>query len=201
MAAPSRRARLSGVSRKSSSALTPRLGEAILAVVPRLRAFAISLTGNADTADDLVQETLLRAITHIDSFEPGTNLSAWLATILRNAFRSQYRKRHREVEDADGKYAESLRSQPEQQSWLELRELRAALARLPSDQRDALVCVGAAGYSYEEAAVICGCAVGTVKSRVNRARGRLAELLSIGCTEDFGLDGVTRAALGEATAP
>ena len=88
--------------------------KAVLGAVPSLRAFAISLCGNVDRADDLVQETLLRALANIDSFKPGTNMSAWLFTILRNHFRSEYRKRRREVEDADGHYAETLKSQPEQ---------------------------------------------------------------------------------------
>jgi RNA polymerase sigma-70 factor, ECF subfamily len=175
--------------------LDPSMREAVLAAVPSLRAFAISLSGNVDRADDLVQETLLRALVNIDSFEPGTNLSAWLFTILRNLFRSEYRKRRREVEDGDGTYAESLKSQPEQEARVEFREFRAALAKLPSDQREALILVGASGFSYEEAAGICGCAVGTIKSRVNRARTRLAELMSIESLDDFGPDRATRAVL------
>jgi RNA polymerase sigma-70 factor (ECF subfamily) len=173
--------------------LNPSLREAMLAAVPSLRAFAISLSGNIDRADDLVQETLLRAIANIDSFQPGTNMSAWMFTILRNLFRSEYRKRRREVEDTDGSYAESLKSHPEQNSRLEFQEFRTALAKLPPDQREALILVGASGFSYEEAAAICECAVGTIKSRVNRARTRLADLLSIESAEDFGPDQSTRA--------
>lgn len=169
--------------------------DAILSAIPNLRAFAISLSGNVDRADDLVQETVLRALANIDSFQPGTNMSAWLFTILRNLFRSEYRKRRREVEDASGMYAESMKSQPEQGSRLEFEELRAALAQLPDDQREAVILVGASGFSYEEAAAICGCAVGTIKSRVNRARNRLAELMSIDSLEDFGPDQETRAVL------
>jgi RNA polymerase sigma-70 factor, ECF subfamily len=175
--------------------LDPSIRDAVLAAVPSLRAFAISLSGNVDRADDLVQETLLRALVNIDSFEPGTNLSAWLFTILRNLFRSEYRKRRREVEDGDGTYAESLKSQPEQEARVEFREFRTALAKLPPDQREALILVGASGFSYEEAAGICGCAVGTIKSRVNRARTRLAELMSIESLDDFGPDRATRAVL------
>ena len=175
--------------------LTPSLKEAMLAAVPSLRAFAISLSGNIDRADDLVQETLLRAIANIDSFQPGTNMSAWMFTILRNLFRSEYRKRRREVEDTDGSYAESLKSHPEQASRLEFQEFRTALAKLPPDQREALILVGASGFSYEEAAHICGCAVGTIKSRVNRARTLLADLLSIEGSEDFGPDQSTRATM------
>ena len=167
----------------------------MLAAVPSLRAFAMSLCGNVDRADDLVQETLLRALTNINSFEPGTNMSAWLFTILRNLFRSEYRKRRREVEDADGRFSASLKSQPEQPSHMEFEEFRAALGQLPPDQREALILVGASGFSYEEAAQICGCAVGTIKSRVNRARTRLAELLAIDSVDDFGPDRATRAVL------
>jgi len=149
--------------------LDPAIRDQVLATVPSLRAFAISLCGNIDRADDLVQETLLRALAHIDSFEPGTNMPAWLFTILRNLFRSEYRKRRREVEDAEGRYAETLKSHPEQTGRVEFEEFRAALAKLPADQREALILVGASGFSYDDAAAICGCAVGTIKSRVNRA--------------------------------
>jgi RNA polymerase sigma-70 factor (ECF subfamily) len=169
--------------------------EVMLAAVPSLRAFAISLCGNVDRADDLVQEALLRAWANLASFEPGTNMSAWLFTILRNLFRSEYRKRRREVEDADGRYAETLKSHPEQTGRVEFSEFRAALGKLPSDQREALILVGASGFSYEDAAAICGCAVGTIKSRVNRARTRLADLLAIDSVDDFGPDRATRAVL------
>jgi len=169
--------------------------KAVLGAVPSLRAFAISLCGNVDRADDLVQETLLRALANIDSFQPGTNMSAWLFTILRNHFRSEYRKRRREVEDSDGRYAETLKSQPDQIGHVEFNEFRAALGQLPADQREALILVGASGFSYEEAAHICGCAVGTIKSRVNRARTRLAELMSIEGADDFGPDEQTRAVM------
>jgi RNA polymerase sigma-70 factor (ECF subfamily) len=153
--------------------------EAILATVPSLRAFAVSLSGNLDRADDLVQETLTRALANIDSFRPGTNMAAWLFTILRNQFRSEYRKRRREVEDAEGTHASTLQAPPEQMARVEFGELRAALGKLPDDQREALILVGASGFSYEEAANICGCAVGTIKSRVNRARTHLAQLMAI----------------------
>jgi RNA polymerase sigma-70 factor (ECF subfamily) len=153
------------------------------------------LCGNVDRADDLVQETLLRALANIESFQPGTNMAAWLFTILRNHFRSEYRKRRREVEDAEGRYADTLKSQPEQHGHVEFSEFRTALSQLPADQREALVLVGASGFSYEEAAHICGCAVGTIKSRVNRARTRLAELMAIESADDFGPDQTTRAVL------
>jgi RNA polymerase sigma-70 factor, ECF subfamily len=154
----------------------------MLALVPRLRGFAMSLCGNMDHADDLVQETLLHAMVGIHSFRPGTNLSAWLFTILRNLFRSEFRKRRREVEDVDGSYEASLISAPAQDSRIALLEFRNALARLPADQREALVLVGASGFSYQEAAAICEIPAGTIKSRVHRARLRLSELLDLGVT-------------------
>ena len=119
--------------------LTPSARETMLEAVPNLRAFAISLSRNVDHADDLVQETLLRAIDNIDSFQPGTNMSAWLFTILRNLFRSEYRKRRREVEDPEGAYADTLTSVPEQQGRIEFEELRVALAKLAPDQREAII--------------------------------------------------------------
>src|SRR5438045_9774673 len=119
--------------------LTNELRDDILASVPSLRAFAISLSGNGDRADDLVQETLLRAIANIDSFEPGSNLPAWLFTILRNLFRSDYRKRRREVEDAEGTYAQRLKTQPSQGGHIEVEEFRRALDKLPQDQRAAFI--------------------------------------------------------------
>ncbi|GIK79504.1 MAG: sigma-70 family RNA polymerase sigma factor [Pseudorhodoplanes sp.] len=175
--------------------LDPALRDQILSAVPSLRAFAISLSGNVDRADDLVQETMLRALANIHSFQPGTNMNAWLFTILRNLFRSEYRKRKREVEDTDGTYAEQLKSHPEQLGRIEFEEFRHALAQLPDEQREALILVGASGFSYEEAATICGCAVGTIKSRVNRARNRLARLLAVDNVDEFGPDTATRAVL------
>jgi RNA polymerase sigma-70 factor, ECF subfamily len=172
------------------------LRDQIVASVPNLRGFAISLAGDVDRADDLVQETVLRALANIHSFEPGTNLAAWLFTILRNQFRSQYRKRRREIDDCDGRFAEKLKLLPEQHVRLEFNELRQALARVPTDQREALILVAASGFSYQEAAEICGCAVGTVKSRVHRARLQLAELLSLKSADDFGPDSASLAVVG-----
>ena len=113
------------------------------------------------------------------SFKEGTNLKAWLFTILRNTYFSERRKRRREVEDADGTYAARLATHPAQHGHMDMQDFRSALTQLPDDQREALVLVGAAGFSYEEAAEISSCAVGTIKSRVNRARNRLAGILGL----------------------
>ena len=159
------------------SAPATNLKDDLLAAIPAMRAFAISLSGKPDRADDLVQETLMKAWANLSSFVPGTNLRAWLFTILRNIFYSQYRRRKREVEDADGHMAAGLSTAPEQNGHMDFEDFRVALQKLPPDQREALILVGASGLSYEEAADICHCAVGTVKSRVNRARVKLAEIL------------------------
>src|SRR5215217_21671 len=165
------------------------------AAIPSLRAFAVSLCGNRDYADDLVQDTLVRAWAKMDRFQAGTNLHAWLVTILRNHFCNEYWKRAREVEDADGSCAALLCSIPDQEARLDLEDFQRALMKLSADQREALLLIGAEGFSYEEAAGICGCAVGTVKSRVNRARSRLSELLCLDAEDDLAPDGVVIAAL------
>lgn len=158
----------------------------LMKALPSLRAFAISLSGRAERADDLVQDTLMRAWANADSFQPGTNLNAWLFTILRNLFHSEYRKRRREVQDEDGVYASRLSVQASQDAHLDVQDFRLALEMLPPDQREALLLVGASGFSYEEAADICQCAVGTIKSRVNRARSKLSELLAMEGSENPG---------------
>jgi RNA polymerase sigma-70 factor, ECF subfamily len=157
----------------------------LLAVTRNLRAFALTLLGDSERADDLVQETLLRALEKWDRFEPGTNLQAWAFTLMRNLFYSDYRQRRREVEDVDGLFAANVAIPAEQPSRIEFAELRSALMRLPAEQREAVLLVGAEGYSYEEAAVICGTKVGTIKSRVNRARNHLAELLGHAAERDW----------------
>jgi RNA polymerase sigma-70 factor, ECF subfamily len=175
-------------------AASSRVSADLLAVIPNLRAFAVSLCGSLDHADDLVQETLVKAWGRLDSFAEGTNLRAWLFTILRNIYYSEYRKRRREVADPDGAFAANLATAPAQGGHMDLLDFRAALQQLPSDQREALILIGASGLSYEEAAGICGCAIGTMKSRVNRARNRLAEILSISSGGEFSLDESWRAA-------
>ena len=144
-----------------------------------MRAFAMSLTRNSALADDMVQDALVKAWTKIDTFEAGTNMRAWLFTILRNTYYSHHRKARREVADVDGVLSEALAQKPDHDGRLQMRDFNAAFDELNDEQREALVLVGAAGFSYEEAAETCGVAVGTIKSRVNRARARLAELMSI----------------------
>ncbi|WP_425038147.1 RNA polymerase sigma factor [Primorskyibacter sp. S187A] len=144
-----------------------------------MRAFAMSLTRNAALADDMVQDALVKAWTKIDTFERGTNMRAWLFTIVRNTYYSHHRKARREVADVDGVLAETLAQKPDHDGRLQLRDFQVAFAELPDEQREALTLVGAAGFSYEEAADTCGVAVGTIKSRVNRGRARLAELMHI----------------------
>jgi RNA polymerase sigma-70 factor, ECF subfamily len=153
--------------------------DGLIKSIPRLRAFAISLSGRVDRADDLVQETLTKAWAHRSSFLPGSNFQGWLFTILRNDYYSFLRKRKREVEDVDGKIAIMTGVRPEQDGHLDLADMQHALGKLPAEQREALLLVSVSDQSYEEAAVICGVAVGTIKSRVNRARKALAILLGV----------------------
>jgi RNA polymerase sigma-70 factor (ECF subfamily) len=162
----------------------------LIAAIPHLRAFARSFTNDAARADDLVQETLVKAWNSMHSFTPGTNFRAWLFTILRNAYFSQHRKLRREVDDPNDVHVNSLAVRPEQYGHLDMIDFREALGGLPSDQREALLLVGAEGFSYEEAAQICGCAVGTIKSRVNRARTRLTDVLDVSGASDYGTDPV-----------
>jgi RNA polymerase sigma-70 factor (ECF subfamily) len=172
--------------------------DGLIREIPNLRAFAASLSGSMQLADDLVQDTLLKAWGNSDKFEPGTSLRAWLFTILRNTYYSLYRKRGREVQDSEGTYAERMATHGNQESHLDLADFRKALAKLPEEQREVLIMVGATGLSYEEAADICGVAIGTIKSRVNRARTKLAELLSIGSVDDLGPGHTNAAAMQRA---
>ncbi len=156
-----------------------------MASVTSLRAFAFSLTRDAPQAEDLVQETMLRAISKHEQFVADTNLQAWLFTILRNQFFSDRRKSLREVEDGDESYAATMICMPDQEDRIMIHDLEAALHKLPEGQREAILLVGVDGLSYEEAAQVLGCAVGTVKSRVNRARRCLAEMMRL--TDEDGL--------------
>jgi RNA polymerase sigma-70 factor (ECF subfamily) len=173
---------------------TSAFRDGLLAEIPNMRAFALSLTGKADRADDLVQETLMKAWAAHQSFVEGSNMRAWLFTILRNVYFTELRRKRREVEDVEGQHAASIAVAGEQAAHLDMSDFQNALARLPPDQREVLTLVGASGFSYEEAAEICGVAVGTIKSRLNRARARLASLLAIGHVSDIGPDRATLAA-------
>src|SRR3954467_2399707 len=150
------------------------------------------------SATRLVQEAIVRAWANIDHFQPGTSMNAWLFTILRNSFYSQFRKARRQIADPDGSYAARLRTPPEQNGRCDVQDMLRALEKVPVHQREALLLIVAEGLSYEEAAQVCGVAVGTIKSRVNRARERLAKLLALEEAEDLGLDRVTQAALQSA---
>ena len=155
----------------------PDFKNELLGLAPFLRAFARSLTGNPEAADDLAQETLVKAWQSRASFIPGTNLKAWLFTILRNQFYSDRRRAWRQAPwDQDA--AERIPGGSEDQIYsAELSDTVRALRRLSDEQREALILVGAGGFSYEDAAAICKCAVGTVKSRVARARKTLIDIL------------------------
>ncbi len=147
--------------------------------LPALRAFALSLARSPSTADDLVQDTILKAWSKIEQFQSGTNLRAWLFTILRNTYYSARRKTRREVADSDGHHAARLSQKPDHDGRMALADFARAFATLPVEQREVLILVGSNGFSYEEAAATCGCAVGTIKSRANRGRKRLAEILGL----------------------
>jgi RNA polymerase sigma-70 factor (ECF subfamily) len=161
------------------------LRDALVAAIPQLRAFAVSLCHDAHRADDLVQEALVKGWQKRESFEAGTNLKAWLFTILRNTYFSELRKKNHLLVEVNSDLIERLSQHPAQAGHLDLQDFAAALAQLQPPQREALILVGAGGFSYGEAAKICGCAVGTIKSRVNRARHRLAALLQVSAPEEY----------------
>ena len=149
-------------------------------VIPHLRAFGRSLSGNRDLADDLVQETLLKAWAARQRFQAGTNMRAWTFIILRNLFLSQMRRARFKGEWDDLTASKILAAPASQERHVDLGDLQRALLHLPQPQREALILVGAGGFAYEEAAEICGCAVGTIKSRVARGRVALEQLMSGG---------------------
>ena len=149
----------------------------IIRALPALRTFALSLVGDVSRADDLVQETFVKAWANQARFRPGTNFTAWLCTILRNQFYSDLRKTRREVEDVDGTHAGQLTSLADQEDASTLKVVWERLGTLPAAQQQALLLVGAEGHTYEEAATKIGCQVGTVKSRVSRARSSLLDTL------------------------
>ena len=166
----------------------PEFKTQLAQVIPHLRAFGRSLSGSRDLADDLVQETLLKAWAARKRFQAGTNMRAWTFIILRNLFLSQMRRARFRGEWDEHTANRMLAAPASQDRHIELADMQRALLHLPQPQREALILVGAGGFAYEEAAEICGCAVGTIKSRVNRARTRLAEMLKISGDADFGPD-------------
>ena len=158
----------------------PDFKDQLAAVIPHLRAFGRSLSGSRDLADDLVQETLLKAWAARKRFQAGTNMRAWTFIILRNLFLSQMRRARFKGEWDDITAAKILAAPASQDRHIELGDMQRALMHLPQPQREALILVGAGGFAYEEAADICGCAVGTIKSRVARGRVALEALLTGG---------------------
>jgi RNA polymerase sigma factor (sigma-70 family) len=162
------------VNGKAGASYSDVKGE-IVELIPALRAFARSLCRNHADADDLVQETLVRAISRIETFEPGTRLKSWLFTIMRNAFCTRLAKDRRQpLGQVDCTSSRAVQESP--QEWhASLVDLHAALTRLPPHQHEVLVLIGVLGESYEDTAAICGCAVGTVKSRLSRARAALMQ--------------------------
>ncbi|AEI92144.1 RNA polymerase sigma factor [Roseobacter litoralis] len=153
--------------------------EEIVEHIKTLRAFALSLTRNPALADDMVQDTVEKAWTNIDKFQPGTNMRAWLFTILRNTYYSNRRRAKREVADPEGVMVEKLAEKPAHDGRLQMTDFRAAFSQLPDEQREVLLLVGASGFSYEEAADMCGVAIGTIKSRLNRGRANLSALMQL----------------------
>jgi RNA polymerase sigma-70 factor (ECF subfamily) len=169
--------------------------EELVEHLPAMRAFALSLTRNPSTADDLVQDAVVKAWSNFDKFQPGTNMRAWLFTILRNTYYSLCRKRRREVEDPDGVMAGQLAEKPSHDGSLAMTDFYEAFAKLSDEHREVLILVGAEGFSCEEVAEMCGCAVGTIKSRTNRARKRLKEYLHMDEDDEIELTDATTLAI------
>lgn len=165
--------------------LDPAPSESVIAYIPSLRAYARGLTRQADEADDLVQETLLKALANIDKFKAGTNLRAWLFTIMRNSFLTGIRKRKRECPGIKNCASTMLVSQPSHDNRIAAQRLATAIAQLPPHYREIMILVLVLGESYEDAARICGCAIGTVKSRVSRARDIVVQSLGADGLNDF----------------
>lgn len=176
--------------------------EELVTHLPALRAFALSLTRNRATADDMMQDTVLKAWTNMDKFQVGTNMRAWLFTILRNNYYSSRRKLNREVADIDNAFSDTLSVKPDHDGRLQMMDFKVAFEQLADEHREALILVGASGFSYDEAAEMCGVATGTIKSRVNRARKKLAEMLHLEDDEAFELtDAATMSVVGSPNLP
>jgi len=156
----------------------------LLACVPHLRAFAWFLARNRERADDLVQDTIIRALGAAAQFQAGTNLKGWMFTILRNLHYNEVRKNRIQMQSLDDPLAYEPAVLPNQVASLEFGDFRRAFWQLPDDQREVLILVGASGLSYEEAATVCDCRIGTIKSRVSRARAQLLRILEDGLPAD-----------------
>ena len=152
----------------------------LVSLIPHLRAFARTLAGDPTAADDLAQDAMMKAWDARASYQMGTNMKAWTFMILRNQFYSEKRRSWRQSQLDQEAAERTLVAVDDPEAPVALDELRLALASLPEEQREALVLVGAGGFAYEEAAEICNCAVGTVKSRVSRARRALQQTLEHG---------------------
>jgi RNA polymerase sigma-70 factor (ECF subfamily) len=174
--------------RSADPAADPREGfkRELVALIPHLRAFARTLTGDATSADDLAQDAMMKAWDARESYQMGTNMKAWTFMILRNQFYSEKRRSWRQTQLDPDVAERTLVATDDPESPVALDELRLGLAMLPPEQREALILVGAGGFAYEEAAAICDCAVGTVKSRVSRARRALQALLETGAYDRDG---------------
>src|SRR5260370_12342133 len=153
------------------------LHQSIIERLPHLRSFAVLLTHDRSFADDLVQEAVVRPLAHADQFEPGTNFKAWITTILRNSYFNVVRRRSRVAPMSAVAPEDEPTTSGGQEEHLYLKDFERAFKCLPSAQREALLLVGASGFSYEAAAEIAGCAVGTMKSRVARGRTHLQRIL------------------------
>lgn len=188
--APPQKAARSGKAAPVAPADDKEFRDELVSTIPHLRAFARSLCNDPTQADDLAQEALAKAWKARDSFEPGTSIKAWTFMILRNQFYSEKRRSWRTA-PLDVEMAENtLLANDNPTVPMELLELRAALGKLPDDQREALILVGAGGMAYEEAAQVCQCAVGTIKSRVSRARRALEAILSETGSRQVGQDDI-----------
>ena len=152
-------------------------GDCIVDLIPALRAFARTFCRVPDDADDLVQETLTKGLANLDKFEPGTRMKSWLFTIMRNTYYTRIKAATREAPGLLDCASTRLTVEPSQEWSIQSREVHTAIQKLPHHQREVLMLIGVLGVSYEETAEICGCAVGTVKSRLNRARAGVLEFL------------------------
>jgi len=152
----------------------------IVTYLPNLRAYARALARNADQADDLVQNTIVRALAAASQYQPGTNFKAWMFTILRNGYFNELRRNRGFIRPIEAADLEAYSTPADQQAGLEFADFHRVFSLLPAEQREALVLIGAEGYAYGEAAAICNCPIGTIKSRVGRARSELKRMITMG---------------------